>query len=74
LLEEPLPVSPPDFWHAGHLPDDLFGEVRVPTLPAALPRRLGNLPFWRGETPLLPALESIYLQASPTGVQVFLRR
>ena len=73
LPEEPLPTNPPDFWHAGPLPDDLFGEVRIPTLSAAVPRRLGNFPFWRGETPLQPALESIYQQASATGIQVFLQ-
>lgn len=72
LPTEPLPTSPPDFWHAGSLPDELFGEVRIPTMPAALPRRLGNFPFWRGETPLQPALESIYQRASATGIQVFL--
>ncbi|MEN6644029.1 MAG: SWIM zinc finger family protein [Armatimonadia bacterium] len=72
LPEEPLPTSPPDFWHGEALPDDLFGEVRVPTVPAALPRRLGNFPFWRGETPLQAALEAIYPRASETGMQVFL--
>ncbi len=59
LPDEPLPTNPPEFWHAGPLPDDLFGEVRVPTVSAALPRRLGNFPFWRGETPLQPALASM---------------
>lgn len=72
LPEEPLPISPPDFWHAGPLPDDLFGEVRIPNTVAVLPRRLGNFPFWRGVTPLQSALESIYQQASATGLQVFL--
>lgn len=72
LPAEPLPTSPPDFWHAGPLPDDVFGEVRVPTLSAALPRRLGNFPFWRGETPLQSTLEAVYRQASAVGLQVFL--
>jgi uncharacterized Zn finger protein len=71
LPEEPLPTSPPDFWHAGPLPDDLFGEVRVPELTAALPRRLGSFPFWRGETPLQPALEALYERASLAGLEAF---
>jgi uncharacterized Zn finger protein len=71
LPREPLPTSPPDFWHAGPLPDDLFGEVRVPSVAAALARRLGNFPFWRGEAPLQPALEAIYLRASAIGLQAF---
>lgn len=74
LPEEPLPTSPPDFWHAGELPDDLFGEVRIPTVAAALPRRLGNFPFWRGETPLQAALEVIYQRASATGMEAFLQQ
>lgn len=69
---EPLPTSPPDFWHAGALPDGLFGEVRVPELAAALPRHLGNFPFWRGELPLQTALETIYTQASPVGLAAFI--
>ena len=72
LPEEPLPTSPPDFWHAGSLPEDLFGEVRVPELTAALPRRLGNFPFWRGETALQPALEAAYARASAAGLEAFL--
>ena len=73
LPDEPLPTSPPDFWHPGPLPEDLFGEVRVPTVAAVLPRRLGNFPFWRGATPLQAALERTYQQASAAGLEAFLR-
>jgi uncharacterized Zn finger protein len=72
LPEEPLPLDPPEFWHQGPVPDDLFGEVRVPPVPATLPRRLGNFPFWRGEQPFLPALEHTYAAASAIGMDAFL--
>jgi uncharacterized Zn finger protein len=50
----------------------LFGEVLIPLIPAALPKRLGNFPFWRGEERFLDAIEPIYVQASPLGMNVFL--
>jgi len=37
-----------------------------------LPRRLGNLQFWRGELPLLKALEPSHENASRRGEQTFL--
>jgi hypothetical protein len=52
------------------LPDDLFGEVSLPETPAALPRRLGSFPFWRGKDPFLEALEPVYLKAAATGLYV----
>ena len=69
---EPLPTDPPTFWHPGKLPDDLFGEVRVPAMPAALVRRLGNFPFWRAQERFLEAMELLYGQASPAGMEAFL--
>ena len=72
LPEEPLPSGAPEFWHAGPLPDDLFGEVRVPPVPAALLKRLGNFPFWRGEKSFVPSLEPTYAAASATGMDAFL--
>lgn len=68
---EPLLAEAADFW-GGSLPDDLFGEVRVPPAPAALVKRLGNFPFWRGEERFLGAIEPIYAQASPRGLDIFL--
>jgi hypothetical protein len=54
------------------LPGDLFGEVRLPEVAAALPKRLGSFPFWRGKTPFLEALEPFYVKTSPVGLDVFL--
>jgi uncharacterized Zn finger protein len=69
---EPLPMEPAAFWSAGPLPDDPFGEVRVPPASAAWPRRLGSFPFWRGGERFLDALESTYRQASQQGLAAFL--
>ncbi len=41
-------------------------------MPAALPRRLGSFPFWRGAERFLDALEPIYRQASHAGMDAFL--
>ncbi len=72
LPPEPLVAEVSEFWGSGSLPDDVFGEVRVPPTPAALIKRLGNFPFWRGEERFLSAIEPVYTQASARGVDVFL--
>jgi len=69
---EPLPCDVSAYWDRGHWPDDLFGEVRVPAMPAALPKRLGSFPFWRAEERFLEAIEPIYQEASAVGMDVFL--
>ena len=70
---EPLSAQLGLYWHgAGGLPDDPFGIVEVPRDAAVLPRRLGGFPFWRGESPLLSTLASVYAAASPKGLDVFL--
>ena len=61
---EPLSAEANAFWHGADLPGDLFGEISPPPIPAALPRRLGNFPFWRGQKPLLEVVEPIYVVAS----------
>jgi len=70
--KEPLPSEASRFWEGEPLPHDLFGEVTIPSIPAALPKRLGNFPFWRGEARFLDAMEAIYRDASPIGLKVFL--
>ena len=69
---EPLPSEPSAFWNGTEVPADLLGEVRIPPVAAALPRRLGNFPFWRGQERFLDALEPIYRQASQHGLDAFL--
>jgi len=78
--EQADPTPPPDplstgsgsFWGKERPGEDCFGEVRIPPAPAALPKRLGNFPFWRGEERLLDAMERIYREASMAGMDVFL--
>ena len=60
------------FWNGETLPDDFFGEVSIPPVPAALPKRLGSFPFWRGQERFLDAMESVYAKASVVGLEVFL--
>lgn len=72
LPPEPLVPDSTDFWEGGDLPDDLFGDVRIPPVPAALPKRLGSFPFWRGEERFLESMQSIYAQAAPHGMDLFL--
>lgn len=69
---EPLTPDLVRFWEGAGLPEDLFGEVRVPSTSASLVKRLGNFPFWRGEEKFLEAIESVYIQASPGGLNAFL--
>jgi uncharacterized Zn finger protein len=69
---EPLSADPAVFWARGDPADDVIGEVQTPPLSAALPKRLGNFPFWRGEERFLDALELLYRQASQRGLEVFL--
>lgn len=72
LPPEPLAAEAVIFWQGAALPDELLGEVRVPPVSAALPKRLGKFPFWRGAESLTEALEPIYAQASSRGLDVFI--
>jgi uncharacterized Zn finger protein len=72
LPSEPLAAEAESFWTGTALPDDFFGEVSSPAVPAAIPRRLGNFPLWRGEGRFLEAIDPIYTRASRRGLNVFL--
>jgi uncharacterized Zn finger protein len=69
---EPLTADLSRFWQGEEVPDNLFGEVGLPAVNAALPKRLGNFPFWRGAAPLLESLQAIYARASQSGLEVYL--
>ncbi|MEO6727070.1 MAG: SWIM zinc finger family protein [Blastocatellia bacterium] len=71
LPPEPLAVDAASFWQGGALPENLFGEVRTPPVNAALPKRLGNFPFWRGEENFSDAMNKLYERASAKGLEVF---
>jgi uncharacterized Zn finger protein len=68
----PLPSEPEAFWGKDDLSEESYGEVRIPAVHAALVRRLGSFPFWRGEEGFLPALEREYREASGAGMDAFL--
>jgi uncharacterized Zn finger protein len=71
LPREGLPTSPALFWEGSPV-GDLFGEVETPPVEAAVVRRLGKFPFWRGEKPLVESVEAAYVSASKRGLEVFL--
>jgi uncharacterized Zn finger protein len=59
---------------SGRMPDgieDVF-KAAVPAIAAALPRRLGAFPFWRGAQPFLEEMERTYALASLKGLHAFL--
>ncbi len=63
LPGEPLPADAAQFW--GPVPETVdLGETMLPTSSAALARRLGAFPFWRGSSDLQEALAIIYRKAS----------
>jgi len=69
---EPLPTDAHEFWAGGDTSPDAPGEVRIPTTPAALSKRLGGFSFWRGEVGCDAVMERIYQNASLAGLYVFL--
>ena len=69
---EPLPEEPHAFWAGVGATADDVREVRIPTIAAALPKRLGGLSFWQGELDCTPLIERVYREASVAGLDVFL--
>jgi uncharacterized Zn finger protein len=69
LPPEPLPIAPLAFWNGPALPDHLIGDVPQSPAGAALLRRLGKFPFWRGRENLVNALEPIYGSAASRTAQ-----
>jgi uncharacterized Zn finger protein len=59
---EPLPTAPAEFWRCDTPVPPL--EPVDPVTEAALPRRLGPFPFWRGREPFLKFLDAVYTRAS----------
>ncbi len=69
---EPLRPDADAFWAGGELPADPFGDVAATATDAALVRRLGRFPFWRGTASLIETVEPVYAQASARGLEVVL--
>jgi uncharacterized Zn finger protein len=69
---EPLPEEPHAFWAGSGAAADDDREVRIPTVAAALPKRLGGFASWHGEQDFIALVERIYRNASVAGLDVFL--
>ncbi|HWE35984.1 MAG TPA: SWIM zinc finger family protein [Isosphaeraceae bacterium] len=69
---EPLAADPRLFWGGIPPTSDPIGHVEAPPVPAALPKRLGGFPFWRGHEHFLDAIEPIYTLASQRGLDAVL--
>ncbi|HEY2014210.1 MAG TPA: SWIM zinc finger family protein [Bryobacteraceae bacterium] len=66
---EPLPASPDAFWSAApEFQPQPVPELRVSE--AALPRRLGKFPFWRGSLHLHDFLDGVYVRAAAHAADV----
>ena len=62
LPPEPLPPTPAEFWKPVKLAMQPAPEIRVTE--AALARRLGKFPFWRGNRNFHEFLDEVYSRAS----------
>ncbi len=70
MKPEPLTSDAATFWSGGALPEDFLGEVRLPTVAAALPKRLGSFPFWRGGERFLDVMETVYATSARRALDV----
>ena len=59
-----LPEDPAVFWKGKSPAEAVLSDVRKPPVAAALPRRLGHFPFWRGNAPFLDTMQQIYEKVS----------
>jgi uncharacterized Zn finger protein len=71
---EPLPVETEAFWAAEAIPENLTGEPPPNQAGAALAKRLGKFPFWRGSHSLIEVLEPVYLKAAEKAAELLARR
>jgi uncharacterized Zn finger protein len=63
-------AAPESFWEGSRPEVDLIARAVSDQNAAPLLRRLGNLPFWRGQEPLLDMLEPTYAQAANRALQI----
>jgi len=65
MSEAPLPHDPAAFFAwPGPAAGAEDHPLTAPTAPAALPRRLGPFPSWRGAEEVVLVLEDVYRKAS----------
>lgn len=70
-LSDPLPIDPEEFWGEYGSGINIHGTSSVPAVSAALPKRLGGFPFWRGERDFMSTMEEIYKGAAAQGLKAF---
>jgi uncharacterized Zn finger protein len=68
---EPLPADAAAFWGGAPVPANVYGDVQRPPVSAAVPKRLGGFPFWRGSERFLDALAPTYSAAAGRGLALF---
>ncbi len=69
---EPIPEDPDLFWRSPVLERTGEKEVSIPRFPAALVKRLGSFPLWRGREHFVESLERVYSAASSEGLDIYL--
>ncbi len=65
-----LPTEEESFFGVVPEETDSNPSPKTPSLHAAIPKRLGSLGFWRGETPFHEKMEEIYHRASLSAVEL----
>lgn len=64
VAPSPLPVEPASFWEWNPAKEILILPATPIHVNAALPKRLGAIPFWRSSIPFLESMEAVYETAS----------
>lgn len=70
LPPEPLSTDLSAFWHGSEIPAVTSDVERGTPTHAALLKRLGNFPFWRGSDRFVDIMEPIYQQAAERALDV----
>jgi uncharacterized Zn finger protein len=63
IIAVELPMDEKEFWGT-YQPSKYTSIPLPPTIHAAIPKRLGNLPFWRGEENFLDTMDKWYKETS----------
>ena len=69
-----LAADPAVFWVGGAPPQDVLAAVSAQPGEAALVKRLGSFPLWRGERRFLEAMEEVYRDAAALGIDMLAGR
>lgn len=69
---QPLSAEPGTFWGHGRDASAMTLDMQPPAVAAAIVRRLGRFPFWRGERDFLMEMEETYRWASAAGAALLL--